>query len=113
MGEKKETIELKDEELEKVTGGGSGTVPQGGITFETYGTLTIGRYYTSSQDFQEVVYVCTVYDKLCYSRELFKIDASTNSWRSINKHSSGEKYPLENIPGFMSHYPYMLNVYPN
>lgn len=36
MLEENKTVELNDEELEKVSGGGSGSVPTEGIIFESY-----------------------------------------------------------------------------
>ena len=112
MTEKNEKIELKDEDLEKVLGGGSGIIPQGGIVFENYSVLLPEHYYSQAQNFQEVVYVYAVGTALYYTREAFSIDPSTNSWVSRNRTPSGVRCPIENVAGFMSLYIYKLNVQP-
>ena len=112
MSEIKETVELKDEELDKVTGGGSGTIPQGGITFEKYDTLQSGYYYSYEQNFNEVAYVYTTNGKLYYTSEKFLVDPATNSWISRSITPSGVIKPIENVEGFMYRYKYKLNVQP-
>ena len=107
-----EKVELKDEELEKASGGGSGTIPQGGIVFTTYDSLLPGCYYSKEQDLIEVVYVYEASKKLYYTREAFSVDLTNNTWISRNRTPSGVRNPIENEPGFMSSYKYRLNVNP-
>lgn len=104
--------ELKDELLENVTGGGSGTIPQNGITFDTYSSLEAGYYYSSAQNTNNVVYVYSSSNGLGYTSEAFSVDPSTNSWISRNKTPSGVVHIDFNTDGFMKMYPYRLNVRP-
>ena len=109
---KNELEELTDDELTQVIGGGSGTIPQGGITFEEYDVLLSDHYYSQEQNFNEVVYVYTASNKMYYTREAFSVVTSTNSWISRNRTPSGVKNPIDNVSGFMSRYRYVLNVQP-
>lgn len=104
------TNELTDEELKEVNGGGSGTLPQNGITFQSYDTLLSDHYYSTDQNLIEVCYVYTASNKLFYTREDFRVNESENSWISRNRTPSGVLCPIENVEGFMDRYKYMLNV---
>ena len=105
-----EKYELKDEELDKVTGGGSGTIPQGGITYNGYSVLEPEHYYSQDQNLDEVVYVYKASGMLYYTREAFSVDLANNTWISRNRTPSGVRNPIENVEGFMSRYIYQLNV---
>lgn len=105
-----EINELKDEMLENINGGGSGTIPENGITFETYSSLEPGYYYSATQNTDNVVYVYSSSSGLGYTSEAFSVNPSTNSWISRNKTPSGVVHKDFNIAGFMELYPYRLNV---
>ena len=107
-----EARELKDEELENIAGGGSGTIPQNGIIFTTYSSVEAGYYYSSAQNTNDVVYVYSCPSGLGFTRELFSVDLSSNNWISKNITPSGVKHENFNTDGFMSLYPYRLNVRP-
>ena len=106
MTDEKKTNELKDEELEKVTGGGSGTVPTGGITFTISGSVKSGHYYSKYMDLTNVVYVYQGVFGQEYNCEKFEVD-DTGHWKS-NK--VGTFYYVG--PNFLNDYPYILNVTP-
>lgn len=108
----KDVNELRDDELAEVTGGGSGSLPQNGITFERYSSLEAGFYYSSAQDTSNVVYVYSCPSGLGYTRESFTVDPSNNSWISKNITPSGVRHENFNIAGFMELYPFRLNVQP-
>ena len=102
MSEEKKTIELKDEELGAVYGGGSGTIPAKGITYETYTEVKEDNYYSSGTNTNEVAYVyknCA--DQLRYTKETFI--CSGNGWNSTNK-SGGVAVEWD----FISKYPYKM-----
>lgn len=109
----KEFNELTDEELSQVSGGGSGTIPQGGITFKTYDALADGHYYSQEKNFSEVVYVYLVGGTFYYTREAFSVTEATNTWSSRCRTPSGVRNPIENVGGFMYRYQYVLNVQPD
>lgn len=105
MSEENKTVELNDEELGKVNGGGSGVIPQGGIVFSTYYWIDDG-YYSSGQNTSDVVYVYTnVGGDLYYTRESFVCDG--NTWQSTKVFGPVE---IENEAKFRSNYPYFMNV---
>ena len=107
MTDEKKTNELKDEELEKVTGGGSGTVPTGGITFTISGSVKSGHYYSKYMDLTNVVYVYQGILGQEYNNEKFVVDEATGCWSS-NK--VGSFFYVG--PNFLNEYPYILNVRP-
>ena len=108
-----DSIILNEEQLKNITGGGSGIIPQGGITFETYSSLEAGYYYSAAQNTNEVVYVYSSPDgQLGYTSEAFYMDPATNSWISRNKTPSGVVHRDFNVEGFMMRFPYRLNVRP-
>ena len=104
--------ELEDDQLENITGSGSGTIPQNEITFEPYSSVEAGYYYSSAKNTNKVVYVYSCPNGLGYTSEAFSVDPSTNSWISRNKTPSGVVHNNFNTDGFMSVYPYRLNVRP-
>lgn len=108
MLEENKNVELKDEELAKVNGGGSGTIPDKGITYTNYASLNDGYYYSHEQNTNDVVYVYkNIKGDLYYTKEKFKFEG--NNWWAINK-TNGRL--IENVPGFMIYYPYLLNIQP-
>ena len=86
MSEENKTVELKEEELEKVNGGGSGYA-ENGIHGETYTSVIIGRYYCGKQhptDGDCVLYVVdTNIGKYCCRAisERLRIDGD-NNWHT-------------------------------
>ena len=102
------TIQLHDEELKKIDGGGSGTIPNSGIQFWTYYSISEGCYYSSAQNTNDVVYVYSNFGgDLYYSKESFVCEG--NTWQS---NSLGYSREIEDKAKFRSNYPYMLSVRP-
>lgn len=100
--------ELKDEELKTVSGGGSGNIPKGGITYSTYGTIYSGHYYAKNVGDTDVVYLYT--DGCgygCATYETLSIDQSNNTWSAtIYGGPSSPPQPFSQL------YPYVLNIIP-
>ena len=104
--------ELKDNELELVTGGGGGPLPAEGIKFNTYTQVEPGYYYARYlNDFSKVVFV---YNNpkwstgLAYTIEEFSIYEYNNWWASNSV--PGYEGCVDNK--FMKDFPYQLNVRP-
>lgn len=111
MSEKKNTVELKEKELNKVVGGGSGQATKR-IYGETYTTLVTGRYYCGDQypkDYASVLFVTDLMTgRFCCEgrREKLRID-SNNNWHTefvINDHYTTDE--------MQAYYPYVLNIKP-
>lgn len=101
--------ELKDNELELVSGGGSGNIPSGGIIFNGYINIEAGYYYTKSTNFNDVIYVFHDASGLQYTEECFTVDQAAGTWSSVNK----DYEHVYNVgPRFKIDYPYQLNVRP-
>lgn len=100
--------ELKDEELELVNGGGSGTIPQEGITFSQCYIVESGNYYSKDTNLDNVVYVYRGVLNLEFTQEKFTINQVTGKWssKSLSQHGS---YVYDN---FIKDFPYKLNVRP-
>ena len=110
MGEK--IIELKDNELERVNGGGGGTIPKGGITYSTYSEVSGNRYYSKQQNLNDVVYVYSIVYGMGakeYTPELISVNYSTGKWSSTTTSKFGKSV----TGSFASEYPYMLNIVPD
>ena len=107
MSEENKTVELKDEELQKITGGGSGKVPSAGITFTKSDSVKSGYYYSKYMNLTNVVYVYQGASGQEFNCEKFIVDETTGRWSS-NK--VGTFYSVG--PDFLYDYPYILNVRP-
>lgn len=108
MVEENKNVELNDEELANVNGGGSGTIPDSGITYINYVSLVDGHYYSHQQNTNDLVYVYKNNNgDFYYTKESFSCEG--NNWWAISK-SNGRL--IENVQGFMIYYPYMLNIEP-
>lgn len=107
MAENKKATELRDEDLKKINGGGSGTIPSSGIQFMTYYIVSDGYYYSSAQNTSDVVYVYrSVNGDLYYSNETFVCEG--DKWTS---NSAGYGREIEDKAKFRSSYPYQLNIW--
>lgn len=107
MTEENKTIELKDEDLEKVNGGGSGTIPSKGITFTKAGSVKSGYYYSKYMDLTDIVYVYQGIVGQEYNPEKFIVDSTKGTW------SSSKSAPARYVgSSFLTEYPYELNVRP-
>lgn len=104
--------ELKENELEKVSGGGSGTIPGGGIKFSTYTEVSGNRYYSKQQNLNNVVYVYSIVYGMGakeYTPESISVNYSKGTWSSTTTSRFGSSV----TGSFASEYPYMLNIIPN
>ena len=99
--------ELKDEELNKVNGGGGGKLPPEGITFSNYYDFESNCYYSKNKDLNNVAYMYRVADTSKYTLERFIVDTASGKW--ISTSISGE-YQVYGI--FRNEFPYKLNVRP-
>lgn len=100
---------LQDQELQEVTGGYNGTIPAGGITFETYGMMALNRYYAADKNTNNVVWVFQAGMVTEYTIENFVIDTKNNTWKSTG---TGSKIIITDYNDFHKKYPYMLNLRP-
>ena len=101
-------MELTEEQLSKVTGGGSGTIPAGGITYKTYSTAQANRYYAKTSGSTDLM--CVLIDGFgcaSYYTEKLVIDSTNNSW-STNRTSGALPAPAN----FSTTYPFVLNIKP-
>ena len=100
--------ELKDEELNKVSGGGGGNLPPEGITFSKYSRVWPNYYYSKDMSLNNVVYVF-VGQSGCksYTHELFTVDEIKGKWKA-NRISPEIKLKLDK--DFTYEFPYTLNV---
>ena len=107
MLEENKTLELKDEELEKASGGGRGKIPSGGITYtQNYGDPKPGHYYSSGTTLGNCSYVyVTSFDgtTVNYNIENFWYDST--GWVS-----EGYGVGYKNISAFIYDYRYELNI---
>ena len=103
---------LNDEELEKVSGGGEGTIPSEGIHGEVYDEVLDGYYYTKNitlPSCSEVVWTWyDVWGNFKNSLEMFNIDSKSGEWYSAIKQ---EVYNISKEE-IKTQYPYRLNVRP-
>lgn len=108
MTENSKKLNLSDEALKAVNGGGSGSVPREGIIKSGYVNIEAGHYY-SDNSMKTVVYV---YNTIAsgswadYTVENFSV--SGDSWSS----SSTPGTFSDNKETFMGKYPFILNVTP-
>lgn len=107
------TITLKEEELKKVSGGGSGTIPKEGITYSKYDTIISGRYYAKKYLGDELAFVYTLpyqaggFSPSRCSYETLFVDPHHNTWTAT------PNSPQNDIPhNFIELYPYILNIRP-
>lgn len=107
MPEKIKNVVLKDEELDKVTGGSSGTIPESGIVYSNYVSLSDGCFYAHGQNTNDVVFVFNNNGNYYYVKQIFMFEGS--NWWATDKNNGRL---IENISGFMSYYPYLLNIKP-
>ena len=101
--------QLKDQDLENVTGGYEGNIPSGGITYQTYGMMALNRYYSAAQDTNDVVWVFQAGMVTEYSNENFVVNKSNNTWKS---NGVGGHKVITDYNDFHNKYPYMLNIRP-
>ena len=105
--------ELTDEDLEKVSGGGKGWSPEGGVRAEPYDWIRTGYYYVKNpHDLTYVIYVYEMYAQgekayYYYSSEKFNIkpDGSWSTQVLIDKASIS-------YTDITRDYKYRLNVVP-
>ena len=99
---------LNEEELENVSGGGSGNIPDGGITYSTYTSAYGGHYYAKTSGSTELLY--TEIDAsgwANYYLETLIVDIETNTW------STNRTGKLPGAPEHLySEYPFVLNIRP-
>lgn len=109
MSEEKKNVELNEEELEKVSGGGSGYA-ENGITFSTYDMPEANRYYNYFNYINgstNVYYVRSVEGNFVKgSVEHFTTDGK--NWTSTYYYNN----LYTSIESFKKDHPYVLNVQP-
>lgn len=108
MSEEMKNVELKEDELKNVSGGGSGTIPKNGIEFSTYYWIDDGCYYSQQQSADEVAYVYRGADGSFYYT-IESIVCTGNTWQSTSKFRARS---MDSESEFRSKYPYILNIRP-
>ena len=99
-------MELTDEQLEKVTGGGSGNIPAGGITYKTYTKAHSNHYYAQAIGDTDLMYIL-VDGSANYFTETLIVDKQNNTWSTVRTSNV-----LPAPPNFSTTYPYQLNIQP-
>ena len=101
-------MELTDEQLSTVTGGGSGNIPQGGITYSTYEKAYGNRYYAKTVGSTDLLFIeITPNDWANYWTETLIVDTENNTWET---NTTGMMIkPPEHL---YTEYPYVLNIKP-
>lgn len=101
---------LNEEELNKVVGGGSGNVPEGGMAFTTYSEVIDDHFYSRSNiwnpNYNDVYYVYLYNGLVLHRKE--RITVKENRWSAEVLQPSGTQVGSD----FISKYPYVLNVRP-
>ena len=103
--------DLNNEELEKVSGGGDGTIPSEGVVLSDYTDIKTGRYYCDISKNNCVAYVHGInpHDKYntYISFEVEYIRYNGNRWYTIRE--GGDMLETRD---FRTKYPKILNLIP-
>ena len=105
---------LNEVELEKIAGGGSGTVPAEGVVSTSNNNVYQGNYYTNQLvsltsgtiKVAYAYYVCTREDRVDSRVENMTIDSGSWSTSPTSEYAPSEYWD------FHAAYPYVLNVHP-
>ena len=99
-------MELTDEQLNNVAGGGSGTIPEGGITYSPYESAYGDRFYAKNVGDTDLIRTFVGSCGASYYEEKLTINTETNTWSTET---------ICQIPcpsDLYSEYPYVLNIRP-
>ena len=100
-------MELTDEQLNNVSGGGGGAIPSDGITYSIYTTIFGGHYYAKKVGDTDLIRTEVVGFSANYYQEKLIIDTEKNTWSTeLIAQLSGQP------ANFYSTYPYVLNIRP-
>ena len=104
----KDNILLNDNELEEISGGANGRIPEGGITYNHYDRADDGRYYADINK-TNYAYVYRLFSYSCsYRSEILNIN-NDGTWSSKvvgdRMHDSFEDFKMK--------YPYRVNIKPD
>lgn len=102
-----EKIELNENELSNVSGGGMGTIPAEGITYSNYSDVQSNYYYAKSNK-TEFAYVYEIEGAFAHYT-IEKLSTIDNNWYFKNTTRTNFS---ETVTKFAEVYPYRLNIRP-
>lgn len=102
-----EKLELNENELSDVSGGGMGTIPAEGITYKNYSGVQSNYYYANSSK-SEYAYVYEIAGAFAHYT-IEKLSTIDKNW--YFKNTSRTNFS-ETVTRFSEMYPYRLNIRP-
>lgn len=101
---------LNDQILKNVTGGGSGVLPPGGLTYTVHSGIVGGRFYADVNKSSQIIYAIQPNDTNLIDYYKLTLEVKDNNWRIIEPNALITRTdPISEMNGY---YPYLLNILP-
>lgn len=101
---------LSDQNLEKVSGGGSGTLPPEGLTYTPHSGISCGYFYADANKSSNIIFAWGIVSNRYIQYYKLKLEVNGSNWRILE-----DKALINNqdeISYLSSQYPYLLNILP-